>query len=158
HQAELTVPATGSPTLTDLGSRNGTWVRGTAVRSAVELDEGEEIATGALRLVVRRTRTDDRPDAADARRHAGASGVVPFNRPPRRALAEPPAPLPPPDPPKPVGQRTPIMIVTAVAPLLMAGTMVLLYRNPAFALFALMSPVMVVGGGLERRRRQKTGA
>ena len=45
----------------------------------------------------------------------------------------------------------------SLAPLLMAGVMVVVLGNPVFAIFALLSPVLAVGGHIESKRRAKKG-
>ena len=82
------------------------------------------------------------------------SATVPFNRPPRPGLPpEPTAFEPPTRKPEPPPAR--FGIATIVAPLLMAVVMVAVMRNPAYAMLAILSPVLVLGTTVEQRRRRK---
>lgn len=45
-------------------------------------------------------------------------------------------------------------MVAVVAPLVLAAVMVVVLGNPTFALFAVLSPVVVIGTSLEQRRRR----
>lgn len=132
----------------DLGSHNGSWHR----------PEGDVVRVGASFVMVRSVGTDeDRPAAGTPPRPVGPGGTVAHNRPPRAALPLPPAPVAAPVPPPPPGQPLPLGVVTVVGPLVMAAVLVVVLGNPAFALFALLSPILAVGNHLEGRRRQRTG-
>ena len=80
-----------------------------------------------------------------------ASGWLDYNRPPR--LLPPttdssfrlPAPPPPPT-------RNPLPWVTAALPAVLGIAMAVLMRQPMYLLFALMSPVMMIGSTLSSRR------
>ena len=48
--------------------------------------------------------------------------------------------------------RRPLPVIAALAPLVMAGVMVTLFRNPAFLAFGLVSPLVLVGNHLYDRR------
>src|SRR5207248_6038681 len=78
----------------------------------------------------------------------------PFNRPPRRMppAAGAPVRLPaaPPDPRS--GSR--FGWAALVAPLLMGGVMAVMW-DPRLAMFALLTPIMMVGNWIEDRRRVK---
>jgi S-DNA-T family DNA segregation ATPase FtsK/SpoIIIE len=153
EHAAFTVHASGAVTATDLGSRNGTWRRGQALRGDVAVDPHDVLRLGAVQVVARSARREDR--ARRATTLAGLAAVVPFNRPPRPAPPGARAPLDVPEPPKPAAARGPFSIVAVLAPLLMAAVMVKVLGNPAFALFALLSPVMLLGSAVEQRRQRK---
>ena len=61
---------------------------------------------------------------------------------------EPPAP-------EEVNDQARFSLVTIVAPLIMAGVLVVVLGNPRFALFALLSPMMAIGMYFEQKRRRK---
>jgi len=90
HHARLVRTAAGVE-VSDLGSRNGTWVDGepVVVGSRV-LPAGGVLRLGATHLCLGPPPPPDRPLAVDARRRA-VGGVVPFNRPPRPTLVPAPA-------------------------------------------------------------------
>lgn len=74
-----------------------------------------------------------------------------FNRPPRlprpplaSELVEPVQPSPP--------RRLRFPLVATIAPIVVAAVLVAVFRNPIYAVFALMSPVMVVGNWFSDRR------
>ena len=55
HHARIVV-GDGKVLLEDLGSRNGTWVRGKRLAAPVELSDGEEFRVGRIPVTVRRMR------------------------------------------------------------------------------------------------------
>lgn len=77
----------GDCIVTDLGSANGTALDGVLLREnePAKLASGGIVELGALAVTVRVPAAHDRPVALDVRRHVGAGGTVPFNRPPRGA-------------------------------------------------------------------------
>ena len=151
--ASVTVGRSGAVTAADLGSRNGTWRGGEPLRSDAVLTPGDVLRLGAVQVVARVPRRDDRP-----RRGTwcdpGLTGVLPFNRQPRAALARPADAVELPEPPRPAAGRSTLSLVSVIAPLVMAAVMVQVLGNPAFALFALLSPVVLIGTTIEQRRRQ----
>ncbi|MEY2464576.1 MAG: segregation ATPase FtsK/SpoIIIE, family [Acidimicrobiaceae bacterium] len=155
RHAEVTVSPAGLVTLTDLGSRNGTWVGEDAVVGRVALGSHAVVRVGALQLSVRQHRVDDRPLDGGSVREVSAAGTTPFNRPPRPALPPEAQPVEVPAPPAPVERRSALSIASVLAPVAMAAVMVVVLHNPTFALFALLGPVMLIGSSLEQRRRGK---
>lgn len=146
--AELRVHEDGSATIADLGSHNGTRIGGDVVGEHSLLPYGQPVTLGAVRLELGRVDAGDRPALGLKRR----SGTSVFNRPPRRA--RPPAPLPipvPKAPPQPSpGAR--FGWAALLAPLAIGMATAMLW-NPMAALFALLSPVMVIANWVEDRRR-----
>lgn len=140
--------------VTDLGSHNGTWVDGQPVTGPTPLAPGALLRLGATHLRVRTELPDDRPVAVDPRRRA-AGGLVPFNRPPRAALPPEPEPLTAPDKPEPSSKGRALSIVSIVAPIILGVALVVIYQNPRFALFLLLSPVIAIGNWLSGRRQAK---
>ncbi|MGH8908566.1 MAG: FtsK/SpoIIIE domain-containing protein, partial [Egibacteraceae bacterium] len=140
----------GQVTVTDLGSRNGTWIGGAAAREPRKLPAGEIMRLGAVHLRLVEHEPTDRPALAAAARAGG--GNVPFNRPPR--------PMPPADasaialprPPHEAPARQPFSWISMLAPLAMGAVMIKIGGSLLFGLFALLSPVMLVGNWVESRR------
>lgn len=163
-------PGDGDPdeaaTVVDTGSTNGTWVgaavdAGAPVRGPTVVATGVVLRLGAAQVVVRA------PDARAGRPgfRPGPDGTAAVNRPPRGpAPPAPPAPPPValPEPPPPPPPSTPVQLVAVLAPLGLAAVMVVALGNLMFAAFALLGPVMAIGGAVEGRRRsrraRRTGA
>ena len=139
----------------DAGSTNGTFVRGEKVADdGVEVDDGDVIVCGGAAITVWRGADEALAPAPGTLHNLTHVATVPFNRPPRPGLPPEPASFEPPTrKPEPPPAR--FGIATIVAPLLMAGVMVAVMRNPAFALIALLSPVLVLGTTVEQKRRRK---
>ena len=138
--------------LTDLGSGNGTWLEGHRLEQPAELVPGAVFDVGDTAFTV--ARVDDRRDrlTLDPLREVGPGGTMPFNRPPRAlesrdedVLKTPSAPVSAP--------KARFSVVSALGPLVLGVVMVIALGNPLYALFTLLSPVMVVGNWYENRRR-----
>jgi S-DNA-T family DNA segregation ATPase FtsK/SpoIIIE len=145
----------GTVTVTDLGSRNGTWVDGVSVatRNGMQVSVGTVIRCGAVVLRIEPPVDDDRPRSLELLRHRAVAGAVPFNRPPRPG-APPPTPPVRALPTAAKKQDRPVFSIAALlAPLVMAGVMVLIMGSIRFALFALLSPVMLLVNTVSGRRR-----
>jgi DNA segregation ATPase FtsK/SpoIIIE, S-DNA-T family len=140
-------------TVTDLGSVNGSWVEGRRIKEPTEVSPGTVFEAGDVAFMLEHV-SEDRIEV-DPQRQAGAGGLVAFNRPPRARQRGPEEPLAPPEEPREQAAQK-FSMVTAFAPLLLGGVMVILLHNILFALFMLLSPVMVVGGWLESRRQTGT--
>src|SRR3984885_462009 len=134
--------------VSDLGSSNGTWVEGKRIEGDTEISPGEVFEAGDVALAVAR----DTPGMAiDPLRQARRDGTIPFNRPPRARAPEPGGPLSAPErPPDP--ERPRLSVVSAVGPLVLGLVLVIALHNILFALFMLLSPILVVGSWLEKRR------
>ena len=137
-------------TVTDLGSVNGSWVEGRRIKEPTEVAPGTVFEAGDVAFMLAEV-SKDRLDV-DPQRQAGAGGLVPFNRPPRVRRSGPDDPL---TAPEEVREQAPqkFSMVSAFAPLLLGGVMVIVLHNILFALFMLLSPVMVVGSWWESRRQ-----
>jgi S-DNA-T family DNA segregation ATPase FtsK/SpoIIIE len=137
-------------TVTDLGSVNGSWVEGRRIKEPAEVERGTVFEAGDVAFMLAGV-SEDRIDV-NPQRQAGAGGVVAFNRPPRARRRLPAEAL---RPPEEVREQTPqrFSMVSAFAPLLLGGVMVILLHNILFALFMLLSPVMVIGSWIESRRQ-----
>lgn len=154
HHATVVIEPDGSATLTDEGSLNGTWVAGQAATTTVGLTAGQVARIGAVQVVVRRPVDDDRPLGMVS--GAGRGGpTLPFNRPPRPAPPEPPEPVETPSAPSEASGPTAIGIMSILGPLGFGAAMVAITGRWYFALFILLSPVMIIGGAIDSRRRGK---
>lgn len=148
---EMTV-APGQLSVSDLGSHNGTRIDDQVVRRDVDLKPGQLVRFGAAEAVVRQMDCDDRPAGLDTTRLAVA-GKLPFNRPPRPALAPEVAPVVVPDPPVDKKRAAAFSVAAMLGPIIMGVVMVQLLGNIRYALFALMSPVMLITNTIGTRRR-----
>lgn len=149
----LEVDHLGEVVVEDLGSKNGTWIGSEMVRDRHTLSPGQIMQLGAMRLVLLEREPHDRPALLGAQQTA--AGNMAFNRPPRRMPAEDTSTVELPKPPRESSAKQPFSWISMLAPLAMAGVMVQLLGNPVFALFALLSPIMLVGNWVESRRRGK---
>ncbi|MCU1351642.1 MAG: cell division FtsK/SpoIIIE, partial [Acidimicrobiales bacterium] len=131
---------------------NGTWVGDEAVLVPRVIKPGDVVRLGAILVAVVDLPADEGP--AHAQRPA-EGGTVTVHRPPR--LAPPgeatPIRLPGADPRPP--SRTPFSITAVLAPLLLAGVLVLVLGSFRYAIFALLSPVMAIGAWWESNRRSR---
>ena len=135
-------------TVTDLGSVNGTWVEGKRIERETELSPEELFEAGDVALAVAPLAPGM---AIDPLRQARRDGTIPFNRPPRARAPEAGGPLSAPErPPDP--ERPRLSIVSAVGPLVLGLVLVIALHNILFALFMLLSPILVIGSWLENRR------
>jgi DNA segregation ATPase FtsK/SpoIIIE, S-DNA-T family len=154
HHAQLSLDDDHQVVVEDLGSSNGTWIDGEAVRRPTPVPVGAVLRLGAAHLAVEDPVVADTPAGVDPlRRHS--TGTLPFNRPPRPALPTGPEPLRAPDPPDANASRAVLSAVMIIAPLIMGGALIWMTGNPRFGLFMLMSPIMAVGNYLTQKRRAK---
>jgi len=137
-------------TLTDLGSVNGSWVEGRRIKEPTEVSPGTVFEAGDIAFTLVPS-SEDRLEI-DPQRQAGAGGLVAFNRPPRSRVSGPDEAL---SPPEQVREQTAqrFSMVSAFAPLILGGAMVVLTHQILFALFCVLSPVMVIGSWWESRRQ-----
>jgi S-DNA-T family DNA segregation ATPase FtsK/SpoIIIE len=150
----FTVAATPSglrATVTDLDSANGTWIEGRRISAPTEIEPGTVIEAGDVAFTIA---APGAPLPVDPIRQAGRQGTIPFNRPPRARTAGDSRPIDVPASPG-EAQKARFSVASAVGPLLMGGVMVVLLHNIIYALFMLLSPVLVLGNYLEQRRQNK---
>ncbi|MDH3225979.1 MAG: FtsK/SpoIIIE domain-containing protein, partial [Thermoleophilia bacterium] len=125
--------------------RNPVRIGGGPVVRSRPLRRGEIVRVGATTLVLR--------DPVRRRPPGRAFAQIPFHRAPyfpapiRLVVIEPIAEIPY----RP--ERSRLAYLSALLPLVMGAALALLLGNPRFLLFALFSPVMVIGNHLEQRRR-----
>jgi S-DNA-T family DNA segregation ATPase FtsK/SpoIIIE len=135
-------------TVTDLESVNGTWVEGRRIRRATDVEPEVVFEAGDVAFIVA-PRVPGLP--VDPVRQANLAGTIPFNRPPRNRAPASDDALSAPEQPK-QASRPRFSFASAFGPLILGIVMVLVLKNILFALFCLLSPVMVIGSWLEQRR------
>ncbi len=141
----------GQVTVRDLGSHNGTWIDGELAVAETAVGDGDRIRLGASTVrVVPWTRSDRAMGAGAAA--ADGRGRILLNRPPRRPRPSAPAPVQAPEKPA-EGDGPSFSLVAFVVPIVFAGVMVAVMGSWRYALFALLSPVMLVGNYVSGRRR-----
>ncbi len=64
HHARIVITA-GGAVLEDLGSKNGTWLRGSRIASSERLEDGDEIRVGSVPMTLRRFSTDGPTQTTD---------------------------------------------------------------------------------------------
>ncbi|MFN2555888.1 MAG: FtsK/SpoIIIE domain-containing protein, partial [Nitriliruptorales bacterium] len=147
----LEVDGIGRVIVRDLGSRNGTWIGDKAVFEPRELTAAEILRVGATQLTLLEQLPQDQPLGLDPLRHLSSAGNIPFNRPPPATFPPAPEPLPLPTPPRGQTPTQPFSWAALLTPLVFGAVMA--FVSPYFALFALLSPVMLLGNWWESRRR-----
>jgi len=135
-------------TVSDLESVNGTWVEGRRIREPTDVEPGTVFEAGDVAFTIS-ARVAGLP--VDPVRQASLAGTIAFNRPPRSRSSASDAPLSAPEVPGEVS-RPRFSFASAVGPLILGAVMVVVLKNIIFALFMLLSPVLVVGSWLEQRR------
>ncbi len=141
--------------VSDHGSRNGTVLRGRAVGAEpVVVEPGEPVRCGPAVLVVRRVDAPDTPHTVAELLVSAPSGPVPFYRPPVDLAPGPSDEVPAPPAPRRPRAGRPGMLGLAL-PLVIAAVLVWFTRNPMYALFALMGPVMMLITMLDRVGRNR---
>lgn len=142
-------------TVVDVGSRNGTVVRGFRLGAEpVTIEPGELVRCGPAVVCVRAVGVPDTPRGVATALATAPSGPVPFNRSP---VDLPPGPGP--DVELPAGPRQPRTgrpgLIGLLLPMAMAGFMVWRFGNWLFALFALMGPLMMLVSQADRASRNR---
>jgi S-DNA-T family DNA segregation ATPase FtsK/SpoIIIE len=144
----------GKVIVQDLQSRNGTWIDDELVREPRILAPGEILRLGAVHLTLLDREPDDRSAGYELARQHGTGGSIAFNRPPRSALAPEPPPLQLPTPPREAPAKQPFSWISMLIPVALGAVMALVF-DPTYALFMLLSPVMMIGNWVEGRRHGK---
>ncbi len=146
----------GEVVVADLGSRNGTRIGSEIVRDRRKVAPGEIMLLGAVQLMMCDPERNDRPALLGAQRTAG--GNIAFNRPPRPMPVADTAAAALPKSPRESTARQPFSWISMLAPLALAAVMVKVGGSFTYALFALLSPVMLAGSGRPDRRRRAGAA
>ena len=152
EHAELRWTEDGSE-VTDLGSRNGIWVEDGPVAGSAQLAATQTMRLGSSHVQVRAFDTKDRP-LGSTPEHANDAGRILINRPPRLPIPSEPTPLKLPDPLEDRANPK-LSIPSLIVPIIFATVMVLVIGRWQFALFALLSPVMVIGNYVSAKRTVK---
>ncbi len=151
----ITVSSLGDCGVADLGSMNGTALGKTPVSGITSLGPGQTLWIGSVACAVGPLLAEDRQPGIDPLRHGRQTGTIPFNRPPRAA---PPPPvegeLSAPGLPE-TRTTPPFNAVALVAPLVLGLIMVVALRSITYALFMLLSPVMVLGNWIDGKFRAR---
>ena len=140
--------------VSDAGSTNGTYVDGVEVtdEGVLATEECVVVAGGSALTLTPDSRESLAP-APGTLHNLTPAGTAPFNRPPRPGRAGAPEDIRPPERKDPPAASR-FSLATVVAPLVLAGVMVVM-SGPQYALIALMSPVLAVGTWWEGKRRRK---
>jgi len=150
---EIEVTDDGRVTVNDLGSRNGTDVNGVRLTGPTRIGPDDLVcAAGRVPFRVLSAATLGPVAYVNPAREAGPGGTLPFNRAPRVAALVTDEPIRLPEQPK-RSKGQPLRISTIVAPLVLAGVMVLVLKDFAYALIALFSPVIMLGTMVEDKTR-----
>ncbi|MBV1850737.1 FtsK/SpoIIIE domain-containing protein [Catellatospora tritici] len=149
----LDVALDGRVQVSDLSSLNGTDVDGERITGPVTVGADDVIclAGQVLVRVLPSTRLE-RVQHVNPVREARPGGTMPFNRPPRPAVAATAEAVRVPGAP-PSPHRTPFNLALFFGPLVMAVVMVMVLGDWRYALFALLSPMMFIGEFVEQRTR-----
>jgi S-DNA-T family DNA segregation ATPase FtsK/SpoIIIE len=156
---EIEVGEDGGVTVADLGSSNGTDVNGVRLTGPDPVRIGpQDLVCAAGRVAFRVLPATSLGPVAyvNPAREAGAGGTLPFNRAPRVASPDTAPPVRLPEQPRRT-EGQPMRISTLLAPLVLAGVMVLLLKDIAYALIALFSPLIMLGTLIEDKTRGKFG-
>jgi S-DNA-T family DNA segregation ATPase FtsK/SpoIIIE len=149
-QAELVV-GDSQILLCDSDSQNGTWVGDRRVdRGGVELAPGDRFRVGATTICIR---TPDRPPAAA---RSDGEGALRINRGPQlrpaRARTEIQFPAPP---ARARSSRIPWPAI--ILPSVLAIGTSVIWQQPGFLLFALLTPALLIAQSLSDRRAARRG-
>jgi S-DNA-T family DNA segregation ATPase FtsK/SpoIIIE len=151
HLRVQTSPGGLRATVTDLESVNGTWIEGRRISEPQEIEPGTAVEAGDVVLTIA-PHVPALP--VDPIRQASLNGTIAFNRPPRARPRSDDAPISVPDEPG-EPQKPRFSVASAVGPLILGAVMVVVLHSIIYALFMLLSPVLVIGSWLEQRRHAK---
>ncbi|WP_265446145.1 FtsK/SpoIIIE domain-containing protein [Flexivirga meconopsidis] len=137
----------GRAVVTDAGSTNGTRLDGVVLAAGVpsELRAGTRLRAGSTTFALERRAPAPVVTTCDD------TCRIPVQRPPRRAPALPVVELTRPTAPT-AEERRRLPWAMLLMPLVLAGVLLLVLRNPLFLMFALLSPVMMLGQHLSDRK------
>jgi len=137
----VTVTPGGDVSVQDQGSDSGSWVDDGRVAGPTAVRPGQVVRIGGTLLAFESAERWVGPEAHEP--PPDGTGRVPFNRPPR--VTAPPTSMDFDLGDVPVREKTNHLPISyAVVPTVFAILLILVYRNPLFVLFALLTPVMAV--------------
>ncbi|GAA1496883.1 FtsK/SpoIIIE domain-containing protein [Paeniglutamicibacter kerguelensis] len=138
----------------DAQSTNGTLLDGVPVDMDGTLATAPgTLVIGGTTLLVRPVVPESRAPKPGSLNNLTPAGTAPFNRPPRPGW--PPAADPVGAPTrKDVPPASKFSFITVLAPLVLAGAMVMILGDARFAMFAALSPVMAIGMWFEQKHRR----
>ncbi len=148
----LQVAEDGAVSIDPVNAAAAVYLDGVAVTGPVSLRATAVVEVGSVAFVVRPPVVGDQPAGTDRFRDVTAAGTINLNRPPRFALPPAPGELAAPRQPA-KANAAPFSLAALVAPILMGVVMVVALGNALYALFVLLSPVMLVGNWWESKRR-----
>ncbi|WP_411731516.1 FHA domain-containing protein, partial [Paeniglutamicibacter sp.] len=138
----------------DAGSTNGTLLAGEPVgEDGVLVTAPATLVIGGTTVLLRQSLVENRAPEPGSLHNLTPAATAPFNRPPRPGNPPEPDPLSPPVR-KDVPPASKFSYITVLAPLLLAGAMVMMLGDARFAMFAALSPVMAVGMWFEQKHRR----
>ncbi|MFL4474285.1 FtsK/SpoIIIE domain-containing protein [Paeniglutamicibacter sp. MACA_103] len=144
----------GGVRVRDSGSTNGTLLAGEPVgQEGVLVTSGAILVMGGTTVLLREALVENRAPEPGSLHNLTPARTAPFNRPPRPGNPPEPDPLSPPVR-KDVPPASKFSYITVLAPLLLAGAMVMMLGDARFAMFAALSPVMAVGMWFEQKHRR----
>ncbi|MDQ0093802.1 FtsK/SpoIIIE domain-containing protein [Paeniglutamicibacter psychrophenolicus] len=144
----------GGVRVRDAGSTNGTLLAGEPVDAeGVLLTAPATLLMGGTTVLLRPDLVESPAPEPGSLHNLTPAHTAPFNRPPRPGNPPEPDPLSPPVR-KDVPPASKFSYITVLAPLLLAGAMVLMLGDARFAMFAALSPVMAVGMWFEQKHRR----
>ena len=158
--ARIDVATDGVVALADQRSLNGSWVNSEPIVAPTTVDRDAVLRLGASQLQVSDPADGDRPMVPEPGRRFATGGTLPFNRPPRaHTVVGHTSPSTLPDAPVDAPSTSAVGIISVIAPLVFGLVMVKVFHSWLYGMFALLSPVMLVGNAIESKRRgRKTEA
>ncbi|MFC7623808.1 FtsK/SpoIIIE domain-containing protein [Microlunatus sp. GCM10028923] len=119
----------------------------------VLITEQAVITAGGVTILVRKQLAETPAPKPGSLHNLTPAGTAPFNRPPRPGRIGEPEPVQPPTR-KDVPDASRFSIAMILAPLVLAGAMVLVIGDPRFALLSALSPVLGIGTWIEGKHRR----
>jgi S-DNA-T family DNA segregation ATPase FtsK/SpoIIIE len=147
--ARIDVTDAGAVAVADAGSKNGTALEGYRLTQPIRVDPGQVIQAGAVLFRVGPPPSADAPVLGKPRR----SGTAAFNRPPRAITQASLPTLRTPAPPKEGRASSGFSLASMVAPAIFGLGTFAMTKKPIMAVFALLSPVMLLTNRMEEKRR-----
>jgi len=139
----------------DAGSTNGTLLDGVPVPAdGVLVTTAATLTAGGTSVLLRPVLEERLAPQPGSLHNLTPAATAPFNRPPRPGRAPAPEALTPPAR-KDVAPASKFSYITVLAPLVLAGAMVMMLGDIRFAMFALLSPVMAIGMWFEQKHRHR---